>query len=311
MKTRICMALLAMTIFLAGCSKPASGGPEPIGGQDKADTTAPQMFTTQDTEPTSSDSAVFLKEYTLSDFLPDDIADSVCFVPKSADYIKTEQYHRGKEAYTTTQLVDGELKDILKDIRYHITTIYEFDENGMLTYQREKYTFFEWSIANSIYHGDMVSRADYTNAKLVSCQLYADVSEQYLDKALSKQDLVDSLYEEERKYYMSVPIQALAQREEQEAFLNQDGWIHYGGESPSFDVLYTADNMISLIINIGMGIAETTLEEVPIIENQTECRLQSEDGKEYTLILIFTQERLKYEVSDASQVLLSGGMSPK
>lgn len=146
--------------------------------------------------------------YALEDFLVY-WADEVMFVPQSDDYIITERYWQGSEDYTATQLIDGEEKPVTKDIIFHITRIFEFDESGKLIAQREKYTFqTDWGVPNNVYYQDMIHRSDYTNVKLVEQAIYADVASDYLEKTKTKQDFVNEFAAEDRKYYMSQPIEA-------------------------------------------------------------------------------------------------------
>lgn len=134
---------------------------------------------------------------------------NVMFVPQSDDYIITERYWQGSEDYTATQLIDGEEKPVTKDIIFHITRIFEFDESGKLIVQREKYTFqTDWGVPKNVYYQDMIHRSDYTNVKLVEQAIYADVASDYLEKTKTKQDFVNEFAAEDRKYYMSQPIEA-------------------------------------------------------------------------------------------------------
>lgn len=158
---------------------------------------------TADTAPTEAQISQY---YSLDDFIFNE-ADAVLFEAQSKDYIKTEIYWQGKESYTTERFVGSELKPFSQDIVFHLTTILEFDDTGKLIAQREKYTFqTDWTVPKDVYFQDMIDRSDYTNVKLVEQIIYADVAPDCLSTEKTKQDYINLFTENDKKFYMSMPI---------------------------------------------------------------------------------------------------------
>lgn len=215
-----CLAILLCLLCasLAGCSdtNPAPDSSSSAGSAAQSPADSPD---TPAAEPQVPQPPEIKQYYSLDDFLVAE-ADELLFRPQGTDYIMTESYWLGSESYVRDILVGGELKQMTSDIIYHLTVIREFDESGKLIARKEKYTFqTDWVVPKDVYFQDMIDNPKYENVKLVERVLYADVKQEQLDTAETKQQLVERLTEQGSKLYMSAPIRTAAQQAAQDAYI--------------------------------------------------------------------------------------------
>ena len=212
MKQYIITFLAALLLILCvGCGEAAAPSHTASAPTDPARISSAESQPSEfqkEPEPSPPKSAVIPQDYALEDFLVY-WSDEVLFLTQSEDYILTERYWQGNESYTTQRLVDGESKPVELPIVYHVTRIHEFDSDGRLIAQRERYIFqTDWEVPRDVYLQDMSQREDYTNVKLVEQALYTEVAADYLDTTKTKQQMVNELAAAEEKYYMSKPVKA-------------------------------------------------------------------------------------------------------
>ena len=188
------MICLGFAVCCVGCTQPTTHSPSSVSQSSSAEK---PTESTAALEPPAPQPTI-PQDYAPEDFL-DYWSDEVLFAPQSEDYILTERYWQGEKSYFATELINGKPTPVEKQIIYHITRIHEFDPEGKLIDQRERYIFqTDWQVPRDVYLQDMAERADYMNVKLVEQAIYAEVSPDHLDSR-TKQQMVDDLAAKEEK----------------------------------------------------------------------------------------------------------------
>lgn len=199
-----CLACFILVICCAGCAQTSADASSAIPPSSSAALSSESSAASEAPVPQPT----IPQDYAREDFLVY-WSDEVLFLPQSEDFLLTERYWQGSESYTSTQLMEGEARPVEKQIVYHVTRIHEFDSNGKLIAERERYIFqTDWTVPRDVYLQDMKDREGYVNVKQVEQAIYAEVSPDHLDTSMTKQQMVDDLAAKEEKYYMSKPIKA-------------------------------------------------------------------------------------------------------